>query len=179
MKIGVIADTHVVGPGFSARNLATRLVNQVSGGAEELAVLVRPYFAGVDLIIHAGDFVCRDVVTALSQFAPVQGVAGNSDRAEIASLFPAKTVVLAEGLHIGVVHGWGAPHGLEQRVRREFIGLDAIVFGHSHLPFAGKVDGTLMFNPGSPTDKRFAPTHSLGILHIEDGHIRPELIPLP
>ena len=179
MKIGVISDTHVAGEGFSARNLATRLVNQVSGGAEALTALVRPYFEDVDLIIHAGDFVCRDVVTALAQFAPVEGVAGNTDPTEITSLFPAKTVVLAGDFRIGVVHGWGAPHGLEQRVRREFIGLDCIVFGHSHLPFAGRVDGTLMFNPGSPTDKRFAPTHSIGILHLEDGRIRPEIIPLP
>ena len=179
MKIGVIADTHVAGGGFSARNLTTRLINQVSGGAEGLAALVRPHFEGVDLIIHAGDFICREVVTALSEFAPVEGVAGNTDPAEITSLFPRKTVVLAGGLRIGVVHGWGAPRGLELRARREFTGGDCVIFGHSHLPFTGEVEGMLMFNPGSPTDKRFAPVHSIGILQIEGGRIRPELIPLP
>jgi len=179
MKIGVISDTHVTGGSFSARKLANRIINQVGEDAERLVQLVRPHFHDVDLIIHAGDFVCQQVVTALSEFGPVEGVAGNMDPPEITSLFPPKTVVHAGDFKIGLVHGWGSPYGLEFKVRREFVGLDCIVFGHSHFPFEGRVDGTLMFNPGSPTDRRFAPTHSIGILHLEDGRIRPELIPLP
>ena len=178
MKIGVISDTHIAGSGLHPKKLASRLINQVSADAEGLVSLVRPHFAGVDLIIHAGDFVCREVIAALEQLAPVEGVAGNMDPPEIAARFPARHTVQAAGFNIGIVHGYGPPNGLEQKLRREFNGLDCIVFGHTHIPFVGQVDGVLMFNPGSPTDKRFAANHSIGILHLED-KIRVELIPLP
>jgi putative phosphoesterase len=166
MKIGVISDTHIHGGSYNPKKLMSRFINKVSEEAEGLCGLVRPWFSDVDLIIHAGDFVCYEVITALEEFAPVEGVAGNMDPHEVRSRLPVKTVVKAENKHIGVVHGHGAPHGLEIRLRPEFDNVDCIVFGHSHHPFNQVVDGILMFNPGSPTDKRWAPSASLGIIHV-------------
>ena len=84
---------------------------------------------------------------------------------EITSKLPVKKVVEALGFKIGVVHGWGAPDGLAEKVRREFNDVDCIVFGHSHRPLLARIDGALMFNPGSPTDQRWAPSFSIGVLH--------------
>jgi len=55
---------------------------------------------------------------------------------------------------------------LPLRMRKEFEGVDVIVFGHSHKPFNQIINGILMFNPGSPTDKIFTNTNSFGILEL-------------
>ncbi len=171
MKIGVISDTHVSGGGFHLKKAASRYINKVSMDASELCDLVMPWFADVELIIHAGDFVSFGLVTALSEFGPVEGVSGNMDPGEITSRFPAKIVVNAGGFRIGVMHGSGGPGGIEQRVRAEFDDVDLIVFGHSHYSFDEEVDGVRMLNPGSPTDRRFAPSHSIGLIQLEDSII--------
>jgi len=177
MKIGVISDTHIPGSGLHPKKLMSRLVNKVNQDAAALCEITRPWFQGVDLIVHAGDFVSLDVITALSEFAPVEGVAGNMDPPEVSSRLPIKRVVTAGGFKLGVVHGSGAPHGLELRLRKEFEGVDLIVFGHSHQPFLAEVDKVLMFNPGSPTDQRWAPSRALGFVHL-DREIRCEHIEL-
>ncbi len=165
MKIGVISDTHIHGGSYHPKKLMSRFINKVSQQAEDLCELVSPWFKDVDLIIHAGDFVCYQVITALEEFAPVEGVAGNMDPQEVRSRLPVKTVVKADSCKIGVIHGYGAPHGLETKLRPEFDNVDCIVFGHTHHSFNQQVDGVLMFNPGSPTDKRWAHSRSIGIIH--------------
>jgi putative phosphoesterase len=44
--------------------------------------------------------------------------------------------------------------------------VDCIIFGHSHIPFCEYINGILMFNPGSPTDKRRNELYSFGILEL-------------
>lgn len=176
MKIGVISDTHISSGKMHPKKLASRFINKVKGSAEELCEKVRPYFNDVDLIIHAGDFVSYDVISALEELAPLEGVAGNMDPPEVASRLPIKTVVDAAGKKFGVVHGHGPATGLERKLRREFEDVDCIIFGHTHHPFSGPVDGILMFNPGSPTDHRWAPSLSIGVIYVEDS-IRTEHIP--
>ncbi|MFO8055942.1 MAG: metallophosphoesterase family protein [bacterium] len=168
MKIAVISDTHIHGGSYHPKKLMSRFINKVDQQAEQLCELVRPWFHDADVVIHAGDFVSYAVVTALEEFAPVEGVAGNMDPQEIRSRLPVKTVVKAGSRRIGVIHGHGAPHGMEKRVRPEFEDVDCIVFGHTHHPFNAEVGGVQMFNPGSPTDKRWAPSHGIGLIHVED-----------
>jgi putative phosphoesterase len=177
MKIGVISDTHISTRMLDPKQLASRLINRVATTADELIEIVRPHFAGADLIIHAGDWVSYAVVEALEELAPVEGVAGNMDPHEVSSRLPVKKVVNAGGKRIGVMHGWGAPTGLEVRIRKEFEEVDLIVFGHSHQQFSQPVNNVLMFNPGSPTDQRWAPTRSIGIIEL-DGEVRTRHIPL-
>jgi putative phosphoesterase len=69
---------------------------------------------------------------------------------------------------IGLTHGDGAPQGIVERVKHHFTDVDAIIFGHSHQPLNEQRDGILFFNPGSPTDRIFAPYTSIGILEVND-----------
>jgi predicted phosphodiesterase len=52
------------------------------------------------------------------------------------------------------------------------------MFGHSHMPLHESDDGFQIFNPGSATQRRRAPRHTMGIAHIEDVRIRFELVAL-
>jgi predicted phosphodiesterase len=47
-----------------------------------------------------------------------------------------------------------------------------VVFGHSHIPWDETgVDGQLLFNPGSPTERRRQPVHTLGTLDLAGGQV--------
>lgn len=161
MKIGVISDTHI----------PTR--------ADRVPQAVFRHFKGVHLILHAGDIEDMMVIYDLEEIAPVKAVVGNMDPYELREELPVKRIVKAGGVNIGLIHGWGDPKGLPQRVLEAFSGenVQCIVFGHSHQPFNEEVQGILLFNPGSPTDRMFATYNSIGILHIEKG-IKGEIIKL-
>ncbi len=156
-KIGVISDTHI----------------PAAAGALPCAVAAR--FKGVDLILHAGDLVRLSVIDELELIAPVKAVQGNMD-VTIGGVHPLKRIVEVEDARIGLIHGWGAPYDLHMRVRAEFEDVDCIVFGHSHQPFKEYFNGVLMFNPGSPTDRRFAPYNSIGMLTVDGGAVSAEII---
>ena len=53
------------------------------------------------------------------------------------------------------------------------------MFGHSHIPLHehGR-DGFQIFNPGSPTERRRSPQHTMGIATIRDGAVTFELVTL-
>jgi uncharacterized protein len=106
-------------------------------------------------------------------------VYGNVDDAEVRAALPAVATVLAEGARIGVVHDAGPAKGRLARMRRRFPDADAVVFGHSHIPLHERApDGFQIFNPGSPTERRRAPAHTMGMLHAEAGRLEFELIAL-
>ncbi len=135
---------------------------------------------GVDLIFHAGDFTSINVLREMEAFAPVIGVAGNMDDADLWNLLPELRVETLEGLRIGLYHGIGSPLGLEKRVRerfkREGLTVDLIIFGHSHRWFYAEVDGVRMLNPGSPTDDFMKVKKSFAILTIKDGGFEVEKV---
>ena len=89
---------------------------------------------------------------------------GNCDTVDL----PAQRIVQAGNFRIGLMHGWGGQNDLEQRIFREFAGeeIDGLVYGHSHCPQVRRDNGLLIMNPGSPTDKRQAPFHSVGLLTV-------------
>ena len=68
-----------------------------------------------------------------------------------------------------MVHDAGPAKGRLGRMRRRFPDADAVVFGHSHLPLHEEEDGFQIFNPGSPTERRRAPRHSMGLLRVDAG----------
>lgn len=160
MKIAVLSDTHIP-------------VN-----AADLPKQVYDGIAGAELILHAGDLLDMEVFKKLSEIAPTKAVCGNMDSGAVAARLPKKDIIKINGLSIGLIHGWGPPFGLIELVKNEFKDnkVDAIVFGHSHTPVAEVKNGVLFFNPGSPTDKIFAPYNSYGILEIENGKITPRII---
>jgi len=76
-----------------------------------------------------------------------------------------------------MTHGWGVLAGIEERVLESFSTdcLDVLVFGHSHRPVCRQDGSVLLLNPGSPTDRRSAPYHSVGLLHI-NSEVKGEII---
>ena len=150
MQLAIIADTHM--PRGSRALPETFL--------ERLRV--------ADVIVHAGDFVARsayDEMVALGP--PLVAVHGNQDDAELQQLLPAERVVEAGGARIGLIHDAGPARGRLARMRRRFGDCDAVVFGHAHIPLHETADdGFQIFNPGSPTDRRRQPAHTMGIATV-------------
>ena len=163
MLIAVISDTHMPRGG---RRLPDACVERI---------------AGAGLLLHAGDFSTVEVVRELEAIGPpVVGVHGNVDSAEVRRMLPEEQVVEAGGARIAMVHDAGPSTGRLERMRRRFgdrAGL--VVFGHSHLPLHERApDGFQIFNPGSPTERRRAPSHTMGLIRVADGLATCDLIHL-
>ncbi|WP_274654702.1 metallophosphoesterase family protein [Paenibacillus humicola] len=162
MKIVVVSDTHMP---RMAKKLPDRLVRDLRDA---------------DAILHAGDWTQLAVWEALSAYAPTDGVAGNNDGDRITAKFGHRKILTFGGVRIGIVHGHigGGRASTETNAFAAFAGerVDAVIFGHSHIPVMKERDGILMFNPGSPTDKRRQKHYSFGIFRIDDGRLRAEHI---
>jgi uncharacterized protein len=132
-----------------------------------------------DLIMHAGDFCAPEVLRELESHGPVAGVQGNMDGSELRAQLPESRVVSAGGLRIAMLHDAGPARGRLERMRRRFPDADAVVFGHSHMPLhETAADGFQLFNPGSPTERRRAPRHTMGMARVDGGRVEFELIEL-
>ena len=130
MKIGAISDTH---DNLTAMAAALRHFDK----------------AGVEVILHAGDYVAPFALKRLLEARlPVHGVFGNCDgeRAGLAGLMPE----LSDGprhLELGgkkvcLVH-------IDKRLTPEdFEAADIIVCGHTHEPKVERPEGRLVVNPG-------------------------------
>ncbi len=105
-------------------------------------------FQGVDLIVHAGDLTCLDVLSVLEKIAPVRAVCGNMDTPEVRSELGETLVFRACGKTIAVMHGTGSPAETESRARSSFPEADVVIFGHTHRPFMEYRGKTLLLNPG-------------------------------
>ncbi|MDQ3644515.1 MAG: metallophosphatase family protein, partial [Actinomycetota bacterium] len=120
--------------------------------------------ATADLILHAGDVSSATTLTELELIGPpVLAVHGNVDEDELTRRLPAERVVEADGARIAMVHDAGPRQGRLTRMRRRFPDTDAVVFGHSHLPLHESESAFQIFNPGSPTERRRAPAHTMGL----------------
>jgi putative phosphoesterase len=143
MRIAVLADTHV----NKLEYLPKKIIDALST---------------VDLIIHAGDFTDVQLLKELTTLKEVKAVHGNMDSGELKAVLPVKEIVETENKRIGIIHGSGAPWGIEERVRKMFESdrIDIIVYGHSHRPQNKVINDILFFNPGKAAD-------SFGILTID------------
>ncbi len=159
MKVIITGDTHIPGRGSKLPN---RLLNECRDA---------------DCIIHTGDWSSPEIFESLSALTDVIGVYGNVDGEEMRALVPKRQLLDLGGLRIGIVHGHGDKKTTEQRAVDAFSDehVDAIIFGHSHIPVIKYYKGLLLMNPGSPTDKRKLPFYSFIALDIGD-ELRPELI---
>ena len=154
MRIAVLSDTHLrVG--------------------KTLPSFVWEQLTQIDMIIHAGDLTHIGLLEELSTIAPVRAVRGNCDGWD--DSLPNRDIIECENIRIGLIHGdSGKGKSTQERAYLAFkdSSVDVIVFGHSHTPFMEWRDGILMFNPGSPTDKRRELQYSFGILDIQQGQIK-------
>ncbi len=141
------------------------------GSRRRLPDAAYAHLEAADVVLHAGDILVAGVLDELAGFAPVHAVLGNND-VELAGLLPEELVLDVDGVRVGMVHDSGQATGRERRMRRRFPDADLVVFGHSHIPWdAVGVDGQLLFNPGSPTERRRQPHHTLGTLDVDDGRV--------
>jgi len=121
--------------------------------------------------LHTGDFFTVATLRAIEALCPgrLHAVHGNVDEGELRAALPETLEVDLDGARIAMIHDAGPSHGRLARMRARFPRADAVVFGHSHLPLHEEEDGFQIFNPGSPTERRRAPRHSMGVLKIEAG----------
>jgi putative phosphoesterase len=161
LTIGVVSDTHV------NRHGRRRLPSQVPD-------LFRRFRVG--LILHAGDVNTAAVLAGLAAVAPVLAVVGNNEDRDLRALLPDEDEFAVGRFRFGLIHGHDAATA-RQSVRRRFAGrVDCAVYGHSHIPLIEVEDGTILFNPGSATDRRWGPHFGVGLIHVSDEKIDPELV---
>jgi putative phosphoesterase len=127
--------------------------------------------ADADVILHAGDVTGLELLDHLAASAPVHAVLGNNDIG-LAGTLPTELTVELDGVTVALVHEAGPRKGRPARLARRFPLVDLVVFGHSHEPEDLVVDGgPRIFNPGSPTQRRRAPTRTFGLLEAEHGRV--------
>ena len=163
MVIAVISDTHM------------------PRGARRIPDACVDHIRRADLLIHAGDIATKEVLDDIAEIGPpVVAVYGNVDTAEVRDHVPETETVDADGAQIALVHDAGPRTGRLNRMRKRFPHASAVVFGHSHVPLhETSDDGTFqIFNPGSPTDRRRQPRHTMGMALARDGAVAFELVDL-
>ena len=147
MKIGVISDTHLLQPD------------------QALAELISGLFQEAEVILHAGDITELGVLESFDG-KKILAVCGNMDSMALRRELPVKRTFDVGKFKIGIIHGWGGPQGIEDRIRREFGQMDCIVFGHTHHPAQLRREGVLFFNPGAFTEGRHGAQRSVGLLEV-------------
>ncbi|MBV8956691.1 MAG: metallophosphoesterase family protein [Solirubrobacterales bacterium] len=151
MQIAIISDTHMPRAG---RRLPEACVARLRAA---------------DLILHAGDLMRLSVLEDLRALGPpVLAVHGNVDDADVRRGLPQSRIVDAAGARIALIHDAGARARRLARMRARFPEADAVIFGHSHLPLHERDSGYgfQIFNPGSPTERRRAPAHTMGLARV-------------
>ena len=135
--------------------------------------------AAADLILHLGDFTALELLYELEALGPpVAAVHGNVDAPELRARLPEARTIEAAGVRIAMVHDAGPARGRLNRMRLRFPDVAAVVFGHSHIPLHEERDGFQLFNPGSVTDRRRQPRHTMGLARVQRGRVRFELLRL-
>jgi uncharacterized protein len=152
MRLAIISDTHI------------------PRGARTIPQACLDRCTRADAILHAGDLVTLDVLELLRALGPpVHAIHGNVDQLQLRAVLPEVRSDDFAGARIAMVHDPGPRAGRLERLRRRFPEADAVVFGHTHLPEHAERDGFQIFNPGSPTERRRAPGHTMGEARVRDG----------
>jgi putative phosphoesterase len=115
----------------------------------------------------------------LRELGPVAAVHGNVDSPELRRELPETISLELDDVVLGVIHDAGPARGRLERLRTRFPDADAVVFGHSHLPLREERDGFQIFNPGSPTERRRAPSRSMGEAAVQGSRIEFRHLALP
>ncbi|MEO8290182.1 MAG: metallophosphoesterase family protein [Gaiellaceae bacterium] len=133
-------------------------------GARSLPSDCKRLLKAANAIVHTGDFTAASVLEDLRAYGPVTAVCGNMDDVALRSSLPARATVELEGLTVGVVHDGGPAGGRHARLLEAFRGFDVIAYGHSHMPEVSRAGAAWIVNPGSPTERRRAPEHTMVVI---------------
>jgi putative phosphoesterase len=159
LRLVVVADTHSQPHPRTAEHLTAR---------------------APDAILHAGDIGDLDVLEQLGRIAPVHAIRGNID-IHAPELPDVLTLDLVRGaddaqpllrmllVHIGV---YGPKLRAEVAKMARERGAQAVVCGHSHVPFIGRDRGLTVFNPGSIGPRRFHLPIVFGTIDVTPAGLR-------
>ncbi len=161
MLIAVIADTHL------------------PRGRRALPARAVALLEDAELILHAGDVSTVSALAELEALGPpLVAVHGNVDEPALRERLPSELELELGGVKLAMTHDAGAARGRLARLRRRFVDADAVVFGHSHIPLL-EADGAFqIFNPGSATDRRRQPQHTIGLARVDRGSLSFEHVAL-
>ncbi|MHB9022792.1 MAG: metallophosphoesterase family protein [Armatimonadota bacterium] len=149
MRIGVISDTH-----------------------GKVLPEVHAAFAGISLILHAGDVGGEGIIVELETIARVVAVRGNVDIDLLPPRYPDTRRLTLEGVDIFLCHQPNKAEGLVDKP-------DIIIYGHTHMPKNVVHDGTLWFNPGTASKGQFGHYDlTVGILTLQNGQYQGEIVVL-
>lgn len=177
MKIGVLADTHV------------------PDRRRSLPPSVLEMFSTVEIVLHAGDITRMDLLQQLQERVSLTfAVYGEHDPELVRTLLQEIQVLEFAGVRIGLIHGnrdsrtefkervrgWFRPWAYTPEylsyILSHFTNVDAIVFGHTHVPYAKVHEGVFLFNPGSLVPRSGEP--SVGMLEIDSRGVRGRILNL-
>jgi putative phosphoesterase len=158
MRLAIISDTHM------------------PRGARAIPDSCLERCRSADAILHAGDLSELEVLELLRSLGPpVHAIYGNVDSAAVRAVLSPRLQLVFDGVRIGMVHAPGAAANRLSRLRAAFPRCQAVIFGHTHMPEHDERDGFQIFNPGSPTERRRAPVHTMGVANVAVGAVTFEL----
>jgi len=159
--IGVLSDTHL-------QSVNEPFLRQCTAA-----------FAGCDTIIHAGDLIDLAILNAF-QGKEVHAVCGNMCNRATRQVLPDKVQIVLAGYSIGICHGTGPGHNIEERVFEQFPEAGCIVFGHTHQALCRKIGHTLLLNPGSfLSTGRYGAAGTYGRITIDENGLNASIHTLP
>jgi hypothetical protein len=125
-------------------------------------------FSECEIIIHAGDLTDLSLLKAFHG-KNVYAVHGNMCNVQTMKSLPAQRMITIEGFTIGICHGAGNRHNIEDRMLTLFPEADCIIYGHTHNPTCHKVGSILIINPGSfQHTGQYGASGTYALLHITD-----------
>lgn len=162
ITIGVISDTHVYAHG--SRRIPPEVLD-----------LFRRFTCG--LIVHCGDANIGEVLDELAEVAPLIAVVGNNDEYELQDALPEEAWFDVGPHRFVAIHGHRRK-GLSARATAKTYADRAacVVYGHSHEPVIEQEGTAILFNPGSATDRRWHSHFGVGLIHVTEEKITPELV---
>lgn len=159
MRIAVLADTHIPKRAKTLPESAWQILQSA------------------EVILHAGDVLTSEFLDQLAKIATLYAVRGNNDT-DLTKL-PETLELELSNVRVAMIHDSGEKKKRAARMKARFPNADVLVFGHSHIPINQVEEGLLLFNPGSPTDRRMQPELTMGLLEFDNGKIKAaEIIPL-
>lgn len=151
------------------------LVGVISDTHGKFHPAIPTHFAGVELILHAGDIGQRAVMTQLEALAPVLAITGNVDWGGLLDrLYPRVQQIELEGQLVYMTHIGGRPQELRGRLPEPKPAV--YICGHSHIALLERDDKVLFLNPGSAGAPRFGRKPSLARMTVTPDEITAELI---
>ena len=149
------------------------LVFSDSHGSTKTMIDIISKTENVDMIIHLGDLVKdAEEIEYTFENIGVEYIAGNNDWSSDAQK---EKVLMIENKRLFITHGniYSVKNGYSNIIGRgQELGVDIVMFGHTHVPNEDYFKNMLLFNPGSITlpARRFSPSY--GVIEITNREIK-------